>query len=70
MSNEAEKAEDVCLVHNSTFKEYIEEFGKLYGYRNAIAFRILKSEGNHFFDIPDPNNSYAHHFISYLSSNN
>ncbi|MBA7513725.1 hypothetical protein ES705_05743 [subsurface metagenome] len=30
---EKDKAEDVCLVHNSAFKSYIEEFGLLYGYR-------------------------------------
>ena len=30
---EKDKAEDVCIVHNSAFKSYIEEFGMLYGYR-------------------------------------
>lgn len=30
------KAEDVCSVHNSAFKSYINEFGRLYGYRNLI----------------------------------
>jgi len=29
-----DKAEDVCIVHNSAFKSYIEDFGMLYGYRN------------------------------------
>ena len=31
---EKDKAEDVCVVHNSAFKSYIEDFGMLYGYRN------------------------------------
>ena len=30
---EEDKAEDVCIVHNSAFKSYIEEFGMLYGYQ-------------------------------------
>ena len=30
---EDDKAEDVCIVHNSAFKSYIEEFGMLYGYK-------------------------------------
>ena len=29
---ENDKAEDLCNVHNSAFKSYIEEFGILYGY--------------------------------------
>ena len=33
---ENDKAEDVCIVHNSAFKSYIEEFGILYDYRNLI----------------------------------
>lgn len=33
ISYENDKAEDVCLVHNSAFKSYIEDFGILYGYR-------------------------------------
>lgn len=34
ISYEDDKAEDVCVVHNSAFKSYIEEFGMLYGYKN------------------------------------
>ena len=30
---EKDNAEDVCIVHNSAFKAYIEEFGMLYGYK-------------------------------------
>jgi len=30
---EDDKAEDVCIVHNSAFKSYIEEFEMLYGYK-------------------------------------
>ena len=30
---EKDKAEDVCIIHNSAFKSYIEEFGMLYGYK-------------------------------------
>lgn len=28
-----DKAEDLCVVHNSVFKSYIKEFGLLYGYK-------------------------------------
>lgn len=51
ISYSKDNAEDVCSIHNSAFKSYIDEFGMLYGYRNLIPDDISSWLKNHESNI-------------------